>query len=147
MKQIFTDGACSVNPGPGGWAYIIKNNGIKIFDGVGYDPATTNNRMEMKAVIAGLAMLTLKFGDNVEATVVSDSAYVINGITKWIHGWKKKDWINSSKKPVKNKDLWEEIDELNNRHKITWEHVRGHQGHPENEECDRMAVQAYKEMQ
>lgn len=139
MKQVevFTDGACKGNPGPGGWGAILRmgRHEKELF---GSDPQTTNNRMEMTAVIRGLNALT----EPCEVTLYTDSKYVIDGITKWVHGWKKKGWINASKQPVRNADLWHELIEATARHKMAWEWVRGHAGHPENERADRLASDA-----
>ncbi len=139
MKRVdlFTDGACKGNPGPGGWGVLLRM-GPHEKEMSGNDPDTTNNRMEMTAVIRGLKALI----EPCEVTIHSDSRYVIDGITKWVHGWKKKGWINASKKPVKNADLWHELIEAAHPHKITWVWVRGHNGHPENERVDRLASDA-----
>jgi ribonuclease HI len=136
---LFTDGACSGNPGPGGWAFILQHPRTgKEKAGSGGEPMTTNNRMELLAVIRGLETLT-------RASVVelwSDSQYVLNGLSEWLDGWKAKGWRTANKKPVKNDDLWRELDELKARHRITFHWVRGHDDHPENERCDQMAVAA-----
>ena len=137
VVEVYTDGACSGNPGPGGYGIILKygDHSRRIS---GYDPSTTNNRMEMMAVIEGLK--AIKKPSRVK--VVSDSTYVIKGITEWIKGWIKRNWINSQKKPVLNRDLWEKLIDLSKPHTIEWVWVKGHQGHIENEECDMMARQA-----
>lgn len=135
--QIFTDGCCKGNPGPGGYGCIIKyKDSIKELTGA--EKQTTNNIMEMTAVI--VALNELKEPCQVELT--TDSQYVIKGITEWIHGWIKKGWINASRKPVKNQPLWEELHRLNQKHNISWHWVRGHTGHLENERCDELANQA-----
>ncbi len=142
---IFTDGACSGNPGPGGWAYVIRHNPTgKEDEGSGGDPHTTNNKMEMQAVIEGLKRLKK---DGVRVHVVTDSSYVQQGITSWIINWKKNNWhLKSSKgKPVKNVELWKEMDALVQKHIVTFELVKGHSGHPENERCDELAVAAYQQ--
>ena len=135
--EIFTDGACSGNPGPGGYGTILRYNDIskELYGG---DPKTTNNRMEMTAVIKGLQALK----EPCEITLYSDSQYVINAITKgWAVGWKKRGWIKSDKKPALNVDLWEQLLPLLEMHDVTFNWVKGHAGHPENERCDRLAVE------
>ncbi len=138
---LYTDGACSGNPGPGGWAYILKHpaSGKERKD-AGAEAETTNNRMELRAVIEGLAALSRP--TKVELT--SDSQYVLKGLKEWMKGWKAKGWKTADKKPVKNRDLWEALDALQQRHTLNFHWIRGHQGHAENEECDRMAVEAYR---
>lgn len=137
---IYTDGACSGNPGPGGWAAILKHPASgkvkKLAEG---DLSTTNNRMELTAVIRGLQALAA--GKRWRVRVVSDSQYVVRGMNEWIHGWIAKGW-KRGRKPVKNVELWKELHELSQQHDVTFEHVYGHAGHPENEECDQMAVAA-----
>ncbi len=136
---LFTDGACSGNPGPGGWAFILKHpSSGKQKTGSGGEAMTTNNRMELMAVIQGLE--ALQKPSRVE--LWSDSQYVLKGLREWLEGWKAKGWKTASKQPVKNIDLWQELDELKSRHRITFHWVRGHNDHPENEACDRMAVAA-----
>lgn len=137
--HLFTDGACSGNPGPGGWAYILRHpaSGAEREDSGG-ERRTTNNRMELLAVINGLRALTSP--SRVE--VYSDSQYVLNGLNEWLDNWKKKGWKTSSKQPVKNQDLWEALDELRSTHSLTYHWIRGHNEHPENERCDKMAVAA-----
>ncbi len=132
--HIYTDGACSGNPGPGGWGVLILN-GEASEELCGGEAETTNNRMEMTAAIQALSHLPT--GSAI--TLHTDSTYVMKGITEWIKGWKAKGWKNSQKKPVKNKDLWVELDELANRHKITWKWVKGHAGDPGNEKADELA--------
>lgn len=140
--QLFTDGACSGNPGPGGWAYILRHpaSGAEK-ESSGGEPNSTNNRMELQAVIEGLAALQRR--SRVE--VVTDSAYVLKGSRDWLPGWKRNGWKRKEGKqlkPVKNVEQWQKLDELLSRHVIRWTHVRGHAGHPENERCDELAVAA-----
>jgi ribonuclease HI len=135
--EIFTDGACKGNPGPGGWGALLRM-GRHEKELSGSDPATTNNRMEMTAVIRALEALI----EPCEVLLHSDSRYVIDGMTKWIHGWQKKGWISSSRKPVRNEDLWHELIEAAARHTITWQWVKGHDGHVENERVDKLASDA-----
>ncbi len=141
---LFTDGACSGNPGPGGWAAILKHPSTgSVRDLSGAHPETTNNRMEMTAAIEGLK--ALKAGKRMRVHLVSDSQYVIYGLTQWIDGWLANNWRRGKKAgspPVKNVDLWKELYALSQQHDMTYEFVRGHTGHPENEACDRMAVAA-----
>jgi ribonuclease HI len=136
---LFTDGACSGNPGPGGWAYILRHpaSGSERED-AGGERHTTNNRMELLAVINGLRALTSP--SRVE--VYSDSQYVLNGLNEWMDNWKKRGWKTASKQPVKNQDLWEMLDELRATHALTYHWIKGHNEHPENERCDKMAVAA-----
>ena len=135
--NIWTDGACSGNPGPGGWGVFIKcNNSEKKLSGS--EKNTTNNRMEMVAVINALQFIEIQSSIN----LFTDSKYVKDGITKWIHGWKKNNWINSQKKEVKNKDLWIELDTLSQKHIINWIWVKGHSGNVENDIADELATQA-----
>jgi len=140
IVELYTDGACSGNPGPGGWGCILRYKGTEK-ELCGGEPGTTNNRMEMKAVISGLA--ALKRACTVE--VYTDSQYVQKGITEWIWGWKKRDWKTADNKPVKNADLWQELDVLVKKHKVSWHWVRGHAGHPENERADELARQGLRE--
>jgi len=141
MPDLFayTDGACSGNPGPGGWgALLIAREGEKILktrELKGGEADTTNNRMELLAAIHVLEALDRPS----TLTIVTDSAYVKNGVTSWIHGWKKNGWRTSNKKPVKNVELWQRLEEATIRHKVTWEWVKGHAGHPENERADELA--------
>jgi ribonuclease HI len=132
--DIYTDGACSGNPGPGGWGAILRYNGTEkeLFGG---EPATTNNRMEMTAVIEALRALKRPLAVRVH----TDSQYVQKGISDWIHGWKKRGWKTADKKPVKNEDLWRTLDALAAQHRIEWHWVRGHAGHAENERADELA--------
>jgi ribonuclease HI len=142
--RLITDGACSGNPGPGGWAFILQHPATgRSRDSSGAEPATTNNRMEMMGVIEGLA--SLKHPCQVE--LVTDSQYVAKGISEWMPNWKRQGWQRKEKgqlKPVANVDLWQKLDSLLSVHKVRVTHVLGHRGHPENEACDRMAVAAYK---
>ena len=135
--EIFTDGACKGNPGPGGWGVILRM-GKHEKELSGGDPETTNNRMEMTAAIRALNALT----EPCEVVLHTDSRYVIDGITKWVHGWKKKGWVNASKQPVRNADLWHDLIEAAKRHRIEWQWVKGHDGHVENERVDRLASDA-----
>jgi ribonuclease HI len=132
--ELFTDGACSGNPGPGGWGAILRCKGVEK-ELCGGELQTTNNRMELTAVIKGLEALTRPC----EIAVHTDSQYVQKGITAWIHGWKAKGWKTADKKPVKNEDLWKILDAAVARHKIEWHWVKGHAGHPENERADALA--------
>ena len=137
--MLFTDGACSGNPGPGGWAFILQHPvSGKELEGSGAELETTNNRMELRAVIEGLGVLQRP--SRVE--VYSDSQYVLKGLEEWLDGWIAKGWRTAGKKPVKNEDLWRELDELRKKHELSYHWVRGHNEHPENERCDRMAVAA-----
>lgn len=145
MYEVFSDGACIGNPGPGGWAYIIRNAKLGInASKSGGEPATTNNRMELLAVISCFEDFNLNPKNKPSAfTVYSDSKYVVDAFRqKWLESWMKRGWKTADKKPVKNKDLWERMVEATESHTITWEWVKAHAGHPENEECDRMATQA-----
>lgn len=132
--EIFTDGACKGNPGPGGWAALLRM-GKHEKELSGSEPETTNNRMEMTAVIRALAALT----EACDVSLYTDSKYVIDGITKWIEGWQKRGWKTAAKKPVLNEDLWRQMLDEVGRHKITWHWVKGHNGHPENERVDQIA--------
>jgi ribonuclease HI len=134
LVEIFADGACSGNPGPGGWGTILRSGGHEK-ELSGFDPATTNNRMELTAAIAGLA--ALKRPCRVRLT--TDSEYLKKGMTEWVAGWIQRDWKNAQKQPVANRDLWEQLLELNSRHQVEWQWVRGHAGHVENERCDALA--------
>ena len=135
----YTDGACSGNPGPGGWGALMRamEDGkiVKERELKGGEAATTNNRMELMAAISALEALARP----TEITIVTDSNYVKNGITNWIHGWKKNGWKNAAKKPVKNAELWQRLDAANARHSVTWKWVKGHAGHAENERADELA--------
>jgi ribonuclease HI len=141
MKQvsIFTDGACLGNPGPGGWAAILRYNGTEK-ELSGYDPATTNNRMELQAAIEGLAALA----EPCEIDLYTDSQYLRNGMNDWLAKWKRNGWRTADKKPVKNVDLWQRLDDLVASHTVRWHWVRGHDGHVENERCDVLANAAIR---
>lgn len=143
MNQIIihTDGACSGNPGPGGWGAILEWNGHRK-EIKGGEPETTNNRMEMLAAIEALRALK-KSGRDV--ILITDSVYLRDGITKWIHGWKKRGWKTADKKPVKNVDLWQTLDELVQQHEIDWRWVKGHAGDPGNERADELAREGLAE--
>ncbi len=136
---IHTDGACSGNPGPGGWGAILDCNGTRK-EICGGAALTTNNRMEMQAAVEALTALTRPC----EVEMHVDSQYVKDGITKWIHGWKKNGWKTADKKPVKNTELWQALDEAIKRHKISWHWVKGHVGHVDNERADELAREGMK---
>jgi ribonuclease HI len=138
--QLITDGACLGNPGPGGWAAILRYNEHKR-EMWGCELHTTNNRMELRAAIEGLSALS----ETCEVEVVTDSEYLKNGITTWIENWKRKDWMTAAKKPVLNKDLWQELDEQNARHHTTWTWTKGHSSHVDNNRCDELATRAARE--
>jgi len=135
----YTDGACSGNPGPGGWGVLLqaKRGGavVKERELKGGEAETTNNQMELMAAITALETLAKPSA----ITIVTDSQYVKNGVTGWIHGWKRNGWKTSAKKPVKNAELWQRLDTAQERHNVTWEWVKGHAGHPENERADELA--------
>ncbi len=141
MPDLFayTDGACSGNPGPGGWGVLLQakdgDRVVKERELSGGEALTTNNRMELLAAIAALESLTRP----TTLTIVTDSAYVKNGVTGWIHGWKRNGWKTSNRKPVKNVELWQRLDAARADHQVTWEWVKGHAGHPENERADELA--------
>ena len=139
--EIFTDGACKGNPGPGGWGAVLRYGGHekRLFGG---EIHTTNNRMELMAVIK--ALQALKRTSQVRVT--TDSQYVKNGISRWIQGWKRNGWKTAAKKPVKNVDLWQRLDEALARHEVSWRWVKGHSGHAENERADQLANQAIDQM-
>ena len=139
MKQleIFTDGACKGNPGPGGWGAVIRY-GKHEKEIAGSDPDTTNNRMELSAAIQALKILS----EPCHVKLHTDSKYVLDGITKWIHGWQLNGWKNASKQPVRNADLWRDLIDAVARHQVEWIWVKGHNGHPENERADRLASDA-----
>ncbi|WOJ94132.1 ribonuclease HI [Congregibacter variabilis] len=143
MKRIelFTDGACRGNPGPGGWGALLRYAG-KERELYGAEENTTNNRMELSAAIEGLATLR----ESCAVRLVTDSTYVMKGITEWLPNWKQRGWKTSARKPVANADLWQLLDEQNQRHTVTWEWVKGHSGHPGNERADALANRAIDEM-
>lgn len=133
--HLFTDGSCLGNPGPGGWAALLRYGDHEKMLSGSLNP-TTNNQMELQAVISGLAAITRPC----QVTIVTDSQYVMNGFTKgWLEKWRKNDWKTAAKKPVKNKELWQQLWDLTQTHEITWEWVKGHAGHPENERVDEEA--------
>ena len=135
--QIFTDGACKGNPGPGGWGALLRK-GATEKEMSGAEPNTTNNRMEMTAAIESLSALKRACA----VDLYTDSKYLIDGITKWLPGWQKRGWKTASKQPVKNEDLWRKLAELDAKHQIEWHWVKGHSGHAENERVDRLASDA-----
>lgn len=139
--HAFTDGACSGNPGPGGWGVVLRwgDHERELYGG---EPQTTNNRMELMAAISALETLTRRS----EVVVTTDSTYVLKGITQWVPGWKSRGWRTASKQPVKNVDLWQRLDEAVARHDVTWEWVKGHNGHPENERADELARRGITEL-
>jgi ribonuclease HI len=132
--EIFTDGACSGNPGPGGWGAVLRFKGVEK-ELSGGEAATTNNRMELMAAIGALE--ALKRPSRVALT--TDSTYLRDGITRWIHDWKRRNWKTAGRKPVKNEDLWRRLEAVLSPHEVTWHWVRGHAGHPENERADSLA--------
>ena len=143
---LFTDGGCSGNPGPGGWAFILRHpaSGSESSD-CGAERETTNNRMELTAVVRGLSRLTR----HTRVELVTDSVYVGTGLSQWLPKWKEQGWRRKERGrfvPIKNEDLWRELDRLSSLHDVRFSHVAGHSGHPENEACDRMAVQAYRDL-
>lgn len=137
IVEVFIDGACSGNPGPGGWGAILRWNGSEKTLSGG-ERETTNNRMELMAAIVALESLTRP----VTVRLYTDSQYVKDGITQWIAGWKKNGWKTAARKPVKNEDLWRRLDAARQRHQVSWHWVRGHDGHPENERVDQLARDA-----
>jgi ribonuclease HI len=139
MKSVtlITDGSCLGNPGPGGWAAILRHGGTKR-ELSGAQPETTNNRMEMTAVLEGLSALN----ERCRVTIEIDSEYVKKGITEWIAGWKRRGWKTAAKQPVKNQDLWRKLDEAVARHDIEWRWVKGHSDHADNNRCDELAREA-----
>ncbi len=142
LVEIFSDGACSGNPGPGGYGTILKyGNHVKELSG--YDRETTNNRMEMLGAIAGLEALN----QPCRVILTTDSQYLVKGMTEWIAGWQKKGWKNSKKEEVANRDLWERLLALAEKHQIEWVWVKGHAGHEENERCDELARLAISQAQ
>ena len=138
--QLITDGACIGNPGPGGWAYVLRFGEHKR-EAFGCAPQTTNNRMELTAAIEGLKCLK----ETCSVEIVTDSQYVKNGITKWIHGWKKNGWKTGDKKPVLNKELWIALEELVSRHQTVWQWTKGHASHEDNNRCDELATKAARQ--
>ncbi len=134
LVEVHTDGACSGNPGPGGWAAILRS-GAKELELAGGEPLTTNNRMELMAAIAALEALKRP----TRVRVYTDSQYLRLGITEWLRSWKARGWRTADKKPVKNQDLWERLDAANRRHRVNWRWLKGHAGHPGNERADELA--------
>lgn len=139
--EIFTDGACRGNPGPGGWGALLRY-GDEEKELWGGEPETTNNRMELLAAIRALEALSREC----KVILTTDSQYVKNGITQWIENWKRKNWKTASRQPVKNVDLWKQLDELVSKHNVEWHWVRGHTGHPENERADQLANRGIDEL-
>ncbi len=139
--EIFTDGACSGNPGPGGWGAILRAKG-KEKELSGSEKQTTNNRMELMAVIGALEALKRPC----RVTITTDSQYVMKGMTEWLPGWKAKGWKTAAKKPVKNAELWQRLEQAISPHQVEWQWVRGHDGHEENERADRLAVAAREQL-
>jgi ribonuclease HI len=138
--ELFTDGACSGNPGPGGWAFILRGPGLDgDVESSGGESGTTNNRMELTAIIRGLDRVP----DGARVRVTSDSEYCTRGLSEWLDGWKRRGWRKSDRSPVMNRDLWEQLDAHRARVKLTAVWIRGHNEHPENERCDRLAVAAF----
>ncbi len=137
LVEIFTDGACLGNPGPGGYGAILKFKD-RFKEVSGCEPDTTNNRMEMRAVIEALRQLKRPC----RVTVVTDSNYVVKGMTEWLPGWIRRGWRNARKEPVRNRELWELLRDLTSHHEVRWVWIRGHNGHPENERCDQLAREA-----
>ncbi len=142
MIEIFTDGACRGNPGPGGWGALLRFGKYEK-ELYGGEPDTTNNRMELMAAIEALSALT---SDKYPVVLTTDSRYVMDGITSWLPGWKRRGWKTASKQPVKNEDLWRRLDELNQRFQVEWRWVKGHSGHVENERVDRLANRGIDEL-
>ena len=138
--QLITDGACIGNPGPGGWAAILRYKD-KVKELYGCEPHTTNNRMELTAAIEGLRALK----EPCQVEIVTDSEYVMKGINEWMAGWKRKGWLTAAKKPVVNRDLWEELDAQVERHKTTWVWTKGHASHADNNRADELATRAARE--
>lgn len=139
--EIFTDGACRGNPGPGGWGAVLRcgEHQKELYGG---EPNTTNNRMELMAAIRALESLS----KSCKVALTTDSVYVRSGITEWVHKWKKNGWKTAARKPVKNVDLWQRLDQAAQSHEISWHWVKGHSGHPENERADQLANQAVDEL-
>ena len=142
VVEIYTDGACRGNPGPGGWGVVLRYKGREktLYGG---EPHTTNNRMELMAAIAGLEALKR----HSQVALTTDSQYVKRGITEWMSDWKRRGWKTADRKPVKNVDLWQRLDDLVGRHQVSWHWVRGHTGHVDNERADSLANQAIDELQ
>ncbi len=141
VVEIYTDGACRGNPGPGGWGVVLRYKG-KEKELYGGEAETTNNRMELTAAIKGLETLSREC----DVILTTDSRYVMDGITKWLVNWKKRGWKTADKKPVKNAELWQALEAVNNKHRVKWEWVKGHAGHPENERADQLANRGIDEL-
>jgi ribonuclease HI len=139
--ELITDGACLGNPGPGGWAAILRY-GERRKELYGSEPLTTNNRMELRAAVEGLRALK----EPCRVTVTTDSQYLKNGITSWIERWKRNGWRTAARKPVANQDLWRELDELTRRHRVRWQWTRGHAAHADNNRCDELATLAARQV-
>lgn len=137
LYDLYTDGACSGNPGPGGWGFLIEKDGRKWGQGSGGAKSTTNNQMELQAVVSGLQAVP----SSSTTHIYSDSQYVLNGLESWMENWKRNGWRTASKQPVKNLGLWKQLDELKVGREIVFHWVRGHSGHPQNEYVDRLAVE------
>lgn len=142
LVEIFCDGACSGNPGPGGYGTILRYKGVEK-ELSGAEKATTNNRMELTAALSGLKQLSRPC----QVAITTDSQYLVKGMTQWLQGWQRNNWKNSKKEPVLNRDLWEALIEASQPHQVSWHWVRGHAGHAENERCDQLARQAVTELQ
>jgi ribonuclease HI len=141
--ELFTDGACSGNPGPGGWAFLLRGPGVEgTVEQSGGEPGTTNNRMEMLAVIRGLEAIPA----GATVRLVSDSEYVVKGLNEWLDGWKARGWRTAARKAVKNEDLWRRLDALRSTRRLRPEWIRGHNEHPENTRCDALAVAAIESL-
>lgn len=140
--QLYADGSCHGNPGPGGWAVILEHGDARR-ELSGAQAHTTNNQMELRAVIEGLRALK----EPCAVEVWTDSRYVVDGMTSWIHGWKRRGWLTAERKPVKNVELWRELDAEAGRHRATWHWVRGHDGHPQNERVDQLANAAIHQLE
>jgi len=138
LIEIYTDGGCSGNPGPGGWAYVIIRDDAFVSEKWGADKQTTNNRMELQAVIAALEALTQEEEKGEKIAIYTDSQYVQKGITIWLPDWKKREWKTSDKKPVKNKELWQRLEALAGLFSVSWVWVKGHAGNKYNERCDEL---------
>ena len=141
IVEVFTDGACRGNPGPGGWGVVMRYNGTEktLY---GAEKETTNNRMELMAAIMGLEAINRRC----KVSLTTDSKYVRDGISEWIHNWKKRGWKTASKDPVKNAELWKRLDKAREQHEVEWHWVKGHAGHPENEQADQLANLAIDEL-
>ncbi len=138
---IHTDGGCDGNPGPGGWAAVLRF-GENVRELAGGEPATTNNRMELQAAISALTALK----EPCDVTLFTDSEYLRSGITEWLRLWKANHWRTADRKPVKNDDLWRQLDEVGSKHKVNWQWLKGHAGHPDNERCDQLAEVAIQKI-